>query len=356
MSTNESVNGSAEQSLSEVFTKIQPAIASKMMILQETVTNGVPVFETERPKDDSVIPALRKEAEEKGYSLIIRKTPGQNSLTMHVLPKIKPRPANLKWNVGLFAATASTVFLAGYISGYPGNPILNALEYLATLFAILLTHEFSHFLVSRRHRIAATLPYFIPSIPPIGTFGAVIKAREPFKDRNQLFDVGLSGPLGGFVVALIATIIGVFTSPIYPASAVSQANTLPFVPLFMYLVSFLVVKPNQVLALNPVAFAAWVGLIVTFLNALPTSQLDGGHVLRAFVDSKLHTTVSFLVGAIMLAVGVLYIQGFIIMAVLMLFLSTVGHPGSLDDYTHVASSRKMLLAVWILILALSLPI
>jgi Zn-dependent protease len=356
MSTKESVNSSVDQSVSEVFTKIQPAIASKLTITQETVTNGVPVFETERPKDDSVIPSLRREVEEKGYSLIIRKTPNQNSLTIHVLPKITPRPANLKWNVGLFVATASTVFVAGYTSGYSGNPVLNALEYLLTLFAILLTHEFSHFLVSRRHRIAATLPYFIPSIPPIGTFGAVIKAREPFKDRNQLFDVGLSGPLGGFVIALIATIIGVFTSPIYPVGVIGQSNTLPFVPLFMYLVSMLVVKPNQVLALNPVAFAAWVGLIVTFLNALPTSQLDGGHVLRAFVSSKFHARVSFLVAAIMFAVGILFIQGFIIMAILMFILSTVGHPGSLDDYTRVASSRKMLLAVWVLILLLSLPI
>jgi Zn-dependent protease len=338
---------------SEVFTKIGPMIASKLHVLQETMNNNLPTFVVDAPQDPSSLTQLRRDVEQAGYTLIVRPTAHRSELTINVVPKFVPPKANLKWNIGLFLATAATVFISGY---YTFGGVAQGLEYLGTLFAILVTHEASHFFTSRRHRVAATLPYFIPSIPPIGTFGAVIKAREPFKDRNQLLDIGLAGPLGGFAVAVAATFIGVFTSPTQPISEVPHLASLPFVPLLMYLVTSMYVPPNRVLLLNAVAFAAWVGLVVTFLNALPTAQLDGGHVLRSLVGSRYHAAISLIVGLGVVALGVAVNPGFLLMGFLILFLSYMGHPGPLDDYTKVSRNRVALYALWVALLVLSLPI
>lgn len=339
--------------LGEVFAKIGPLISSRLRVVQETVDMGVPVFVVEAPQDPSVLPQLRREAEALGYTIVVRRRGGErDQLSLGVMPRMVPPKVNLKWNVALFLATAATVFVSGYL--FFGG-LVGGLEYLGTLFAILVTHEASHFFASRRHRVAASLPYFIPSIPPIGTFGAVIRAREPFRDRNQLLDIGLAGPLGGFVVAAAATFVGILTSPVVPPSAASHLAQLPFVPLLMYIV-LEVYRPAQIVALNAVGFAAWVGLVVTFLNALPTAQLDGGHVLRSLVGSRLHATISLLVGFMVFGLGVVVNQAFLLMGLLMLFLSYVGHPGPLDDYTRVSKNRLVLYALWVAVLALSLPI
>lgn len=337
----------------EVFAKLGPVISSRLRVLQETVSMGVPTFIVEAPQDPSVLREVRVEAEALGYTLIIRgHGVGRGELAVNVLPKIVPPKPDLRWNIALFFATAATVFISGYL--FFGG-LLGGLEYLGTLFAILVTHEASHFFTSRRHRVAASLPYFIPSIPPIGTFGAVIRAREPFRDRNQLLDIGLAGPLGGFAVAVAATFIGILTSPVVPPSQAAHLEPLPFVPLLMFLV-LQAFRPTQIVALNAVGFAAWVGLIVTFLNALPTAQLDGGHVLRSLVGAREHSAISLAVGFAVVLLGILVNQAFLLMGLLMLFLSYVGHPGPLDDYTRVSRSRIVLYALWVLLLVLSLPL
>lgn len=338
----------------EVFSKVGPIVSSRLHVLEETVSMGVPTFIVEEPEDPSVLQQLRRDVEALGYALVVRRRAGWlKQLSLNVVPKFKPPKVDLRWNVALFLATAATVFASGYLlfSGVVGG-----LEYLGTLFAILVTHEAGHFLASRRHRVAATLPYFIPSIPPIGTFGAVIRAREPFRDRNQLLDIGLAGPLSGFAVAVVATLVGILTSPVIPPSQAENLTPLPFTPLLMYIV-VAGYRPAGVVALNAVGFAAWVGLIVTFLNALPTAQLDGGHVLRSLVGARTHSIVSLLVGLGVAGLGLaLRSPGFLLMGLFMLFLSYVGHPGPLDDYTKVSKNRVVLYALWVLVLALSLPI
>jgi len=336
----------------DVFAKIGPLLSSRLHVVQETVNMGVPTFIVEAPKDPTLLSQIRKEAEDLGYVLIIRRHSAEGELSVNVMRKFVPPKVDLRWNIALFFATAATVFLSGYLT-FGG--VVGGAAYLGTLFAILVTHEASHFFMSRRHRVAATLPYFIPSIPPIGTFGAVIRAREPFKDRNQLLDIGLAGPLGGFVVAVAATFIGVFTSPTIPVSEASHLTLLPFTPLLMYVVINLF-RPSEIIALNAVAFAAWVGLIVTFLNALPTAQLDGGHVLRSLVGPRLHSAISLAVGLGVVGLGILVNPGFLLMGFLILFLSYVGHPGPLDDYTRVSRNRIVLYAFWVVLLVLSLPI
>ncbi|MEM3711423.1 MAG: site-2 protease family protein [Thermoprotei archaeon] len=336
----------------EIFTKIGPILSSRLHVLQETVNVNVPTFIVEAPTDSTTLTQIRGEVEGMGYTMIVRNSK-PHELTISVLPKFVPPKVDLRWNIGLFLATAATVFLSGYLFF---NGVVGGLEYLGTLFGILVTHEASHFFMSRRHRVAATLPYFIPSIPPIGTFGAVIRAREPFKDRNQLLDIGLAGPLGGFAVAVAATFVGVFTSPTIPIQQASHLATLPFTPLLMYLLTNLYIPSNKVLVLNAVAFASWVGLVVTFLNALPTAQLDGGHVLRSLVGQRLHSTISLIVGLAVVGLGVVVNPGFLLMGFLMLFLSYMGHPGPLDDFTKVSKNRVILYALWVVLLVLSLPI
>lgn len=341
---------------SKAFREVYEVLAqsSNIVLVDEKLENAVPVFRVKASRTSGELKPVRDRAEGLGYSLII--TPSEEGgATIRVVKRFMPAKANVKWNVAFFLATLATVVFAGYVTG-SGNPVVDAALYAIPLFAILLTHEFSHYVLSRRHGIAATLPYFIPSIPPIGTFGAVIRAREPFKDRNQLFDIGLSGPLGGFLVAAAATVIGVATSQRVPLSSVTAAQALPFTPLLMAIAIQFSVPAGYALNLNPVGFAAWVGLIVTFLNAIPTAQLDGGHVMRSLVDSRRHMVISSSLAFTMLLISLLYIHAFLIMALLMVFLSSAGHPGSLDDYTEVTKTRKMLLVVWLAMVVLSFPV
>ena len=341
---------------SEVFSRVEPIVASKLPVLASGIENGVPYLLV-RVDDNTVLRGVRELVEKENFTITVRKGTEKEVAVLNILPKVVPARADLRWNILLFLATVGTVFYAGYASftsPYFPDPVANAAEYAAALFAILIAHEGSHFLTSRHHSVAATLPYFIPAIPPIGTFGAVIRSREPFKDRDQLFDIGFSGPLGGFVVACVASVVGITTSPIVPPSAVSSLSALPFNPVFMQLLFFFV-HSNGVLLISPVGFAAWVGLLVTFLNSLPSAQLDGGHVLRSFVSTRLHARISLGVAVALILLSLAVIPSFLFMGFFMLLLSLYGHPGPLDDYTPVSHGRRAMLALWVLVIVLSAP-
>ncbi|MEM3857109.1 MAG: site-2 protease family protein, partial [Thermoprotei archaeon] len=332
--------------LNKAVTEVERLLREAGEVVDEKLTDGVPMFRVRVSHESPELSDARRKAEQLGYSLFIDSDPEEGVADVAVRPKFVPPKADLRWNIGFFVATVGTVLFAGYTIGGE-HPFVGAVLYAAPLFAILLTHEFSHYALSRKHGVAATLPYFIPSIPPIGTFGAIIRAREPFRDRNQLFDIGISGPLGGFVVAAVAAAVGLATSQGIPASQVGQSPVLPFTPLLMWILSNILFPASYVVNLNQVAFAAWVGLIVTFLNAVPTAQLDGGHVLRSLVGAREHYAISNSLAFMMLVVSLLFIHAFILMALLMVFMSSMRHPGSLDDYTRLSRSRRLLSILWI---------
>ncbi len=192
---------------------------------------------------------------------------------------VAQRP-NYVLHVGLFAATCTTTYMFG------------GLAFAATLMTILFVHEMGHYITARIHNIDASPPYFIP-LPPqvtLGTLGAVIRMRRSIDDRNKLLDVGASGPLAGLVVAIPLLIVGLTKSSVGiapPGTMVIEGNSLLYIGL-KYLVTglYLPAADGTDVQLHPMAFAAWVGLLITFINLIPIGQLDGGHVARAFLGNK----------------------------------------------------------------------
>jgi len=212
-----------------------------------------------------------------------------------------PRLSELALPVGLFLLTVFTTLWAGAYQAQ-GNPKQGALQFLladpaallsglpfaGTLLGILVTHEFGHYLFSVLHRVPASLPLFIPGPPHfIGTFGAVIRMRGPIMSRRALFDIGVAGPIAGFLVAVVALVIGLRLSRVVTNDAVYGLHLGE--PLLLQFVSWVVLGPlpqGYDVILHPVGFAAWFGLFVTSLNLIPIGQLDGGHVAYALWGGK----------------------------------------------------------------------
>lgn len=165
----------------------------------------------------------------------------------------------------------------------PGE-LLNGIPFALTLLLILVTHELAHFVCSKWHRVPASLPLFIPGLPIlVGTFGAIIRVRGPILERKALFDIGISGPLAGCLVAIVALIMGLRWSEVETGMSGGSPFLVGRSLLLDLIVSFVVgeVPAGASLNLHPIAEAAWFGLFVTCLNLIPIGQLDGGHVAYA---------------------------------------------------------------------------
>jgi membrane-associated protease RseP (regulator of RpoE activity) len=191
-------------------------------------------------------------------------------------------------HLGLFLATCATTFHAGS-NGF--EDLRAGAIFAATLMGILLTHEMGHYIAARIHGIEASLPYFIP-VPYLGmgTLGAVIRMNAPIQRRDALIDVGASGPLAGLMVAIPLLVWGLIVSPVKPPSpgvGLIEGNSI------LYLCLKLIIK-GQILPaadgvdvhLGPMAMAAWVGILITFINLMPIGQLDGGHVAFAYFGDR----------------------------------------------------------------------
>jgi membrane-associated protease RseP (regulator of RpoE activity) len=235
--------------------------------------------------------------------------------------------------------------LNGVIPWETPEKIYLGLPFSITLLLILLTHEFSHYFMSRKHNVSVTLPYFIPAPSIIGTFGAIIKMKPPILDRRSLIDIGASGPIGGFIVAVIAVIIGLHYSEIKPIEEIQKLEggiSLGSSILFYLLTKIaLHIDPDKYdIILHPIAFAGWIGLLVTSLNLLPIGQLDGGHIIYALFGEK-HELISKGVIPILIVLGALYWSGWIIWALLMLFLG-YRHPPVVYPAIQLDKKRKII--------------
>ena len=191
-----------------------------------------------------------------------------------------PASPNYPLHVGLFVVTCGTTYLFGGIA------------FAATLMSILLCHEMGHYVVARRHGVDASLPYFIP-LPPqvsLGTLGAVIRMRSPISDRNKLIDVGAAGPIAGLVVAIPLLVIGLYLSPVGVSTqpgGVIEGNSLAYISLKLIVTGhYLPAADGTDVQLHSIAFAAWVGLLITMINLIPVGQLDGGHIACAYLGDK----------------------------------------------------------------------
>ena len=211
--------------------------------------------------------------------------------------------------------------------------------YCFSLMTILLAHELGHWLMSRRHRVKASLPYFIPfPLPPFGTLGAVIRMRSPMTTRKALLDIGAAGPFAGLVFALPAVVVGLSYSSVVekmPTEGLPLGSSL----LFHILVRWVKgpIPGGQEVLLHPLAYAGWVGLFVTALNLLPIGQLDGGHILYSLIGERSIKAFKLALGVFGLVCIVFYPGWFLLILLLLLF--GLRHPPPLDPVTPLGKGR-----------------
>ena len=317
----------------------------------------------------------------------------------------KPKPPAL--NVLLLIATVFTIAYTGYFQvqdynnfgiminvlvgpqwGWYADPGLLIAAFTVSLLAIVGLHEMGHYVTARMRGQSASLPFFIPGIPPIGTFGAVIFQRTPTINRDRLFELGLMGPLTGFVITVVILIISLYLTPIiYPNVMVEiyrinfefnqqtistygydvfellLSLRMPLIwvgptpytnPLLYDLISPIIKKsplPHFV-PTHPLSWAAWIGMLVTALNIFPIGMLDGGHMLRSFLSQRQHLIASLIAAGAMILISDVYI----FMALLALLLGPRGgHPGPLDDVSPVSKRKIAIFAVMIIIAILTIP-
>lgn len=264
------------------------------------------------------------------------------------VPPEPVRPAVPVVNALLLAVTIVTTTIAGaFWQGLDpfADPraLLQGLPFSATLIAILLVHEAGHYLMCLRHRVSASLPYFLPAPPnifPLGTFGAFIRIRSRFPDRRALFDVGAAGPWAGFVVAFAATAIGLARSQVLPVPPEAHVLELGDSLITAWLTRLVLHADPATVILHPIAFAGWFGLFVTSMNLLPVGQLDGGHVLYA-AAGRLTRVVPALLIAFLVWLGTKGWPGWIVWAVIITVLFSLGHPATEDDPRPLGAGRRL---------------
>lgn len=250
-------------------------------------------------------------------------------------------------HVLLFIATFITTLIAGSLLNgvipweHP-EKIYLGLPFSLTLLLILMTHELSHYFMSKKHNVPATLPYFIPAPSIIGTFGAVIKMKPPIPDRRSLIDIGASGPIGGFIIAVIASIVGLGLSEVKPIGELQGGISFGTSILFDFMSrQILNIDPDKYdVLLHPVAFAGWIGLLVTSLNLLPIGQLDGGHITYALFGEK-HELISKITLPVLIFLGIIFWPGWILWAVIMIFLG-YKHPPVVYPWIELDRKRKVI--------------
>lgn len=271
---------------------------------------------------------------------------------------------------GLLVTTIATTSLAGAWLMTPPetafNPtaamMLAGLPYGLAIMAILGTHELAHFLTAQRYRIQATYPYFIPVPPaaifPFGTFGAFIQMRSPVPHRRALFDVGIAGPLAGFIVTIPLLLWGLSQSQPVPLREESGLFTFDFLnPTASFLLAVLArlamgsqLTTESAIDLHPVAIAGCLGLVVTALNLMPVGQLDGGHIVHAMFGQRTGALIGQVSRFLVLALA--FVQpDFLVWAILLFLMPAVDQP-ALNDVTELDNRRDFLglLALGILVL------
>jgi Zn-dependent protease len=323
--------------------------------------------------------SLRRVLSEKNYIPMIRFEHGEHII--YIIKKPGGKKKKSVWiNVILLVATVFTTTLAGSLQWVSINQarigITNAdffmslsqsfqpeyilqgfLFFSIPLMLILGVHEMGHYYASKKHHVDASLPYFIPLPPPfiLGTFGALISTREPIPNRKALLDIGIAGPLCGFLVAIPVSLLGFFLMQQHPIVVQSTEANIDFIyPLLLQWMSSLFSIPQNAIT-HPTLFAGWVGIFLTAVNLLPAGQLDGGHVARAILKEK-HKYVSWMVIFVLAGLSFFY-TGWLMFAIIILLFIGTQHQPPLNEITRLDSRRKLLgLAILIIFILSFAPI
>ncbi len=268
---------------------------------------------------------------------------------------VTPPPRRNLLPAVLYVLTWITTTGAGaMLSGH--NPLdfpdgfLKGLPFSFTLMSILTLHEAGHYIVARWYHVPASWPYFIPAPTLIGTFGAIIRTPPSPTSSNVLFDIAAAGPVAGLVPAIIALIAGVHGSTVVNAIPPPGGGQLELGESLLFKAVGAIFGPHGThgeLLLSPVAFAGWMGLLITSLNLIPAGQLDGGHVFYAYFGKRIHRAIRPVILSVLLILGWETWHGWIVWAVL-LFIMGAGHPPSIA-YDEGLSPRRKLLGILLLV-------
>ena len=294
------------------------------------------------------IPFLAREGGE--YVILVQRRPQQRFVGRHV-------------NLILLVFTILTTTLAGAFTwgGYADVDAFSleavaggSLYFTLPLMTVLGIHEMGHYVMARRYKVHASLPFFIPAPGTIlGTFGAMISMRDPMPNRKALIDIGAAGPVLGILTAIPITLVGLalMSGDPHPAPPNPGGQLTVELPLLYQILAWFIPIPQDAI-LHPTAFAGWVGLFVTALNLLPAGQLDGGHVARAVLGDKTKY-LSWAAIAAMLVLGIVTpFGGWLIIALFILLLGA-RHPPPLNDLTKLDVKRHGLAAVVVVVILLS---
>ncbi|MEX2030242.1 MAG: site-2 protease family protein [Anaerolineales bacterium] len=334
---------------------------------------------------------LKEPFAREGARVMLRLGPPAHLILAVVMPP--PRPSNPLINAILFLATSVTVLMAGVANaaGYrvsdlgPGAPptidlsrdLPLGIVFAVSLLSILLAHEFGHYVAARIHGTSVSLPYFIPAPSVLGTLGAAILFKEPPRDRRTLLDIGLSGPVAGLVVALPILLVGLSLSQVarLPMSGAGmEGNSVLYllikliikgqllpepvsyggVPPFLYWVRYVLTglpapAGGLDVLLHPMAWAGWIGLLVTAFNLLPAGQLDGGHLIYVLIGNAADRILPFLIFGLV-GLGFLW-SGWWLWALLLFFVGR-GHSQPLDQITPLDARRKLAAILGLVLLVL----
>jgi membrane-associated protease RseP (regulator of RpoE activity) len=270
---------------------------------------------------------------------------------VHILLFLLTLASTTLWGVSHYASFRTPL---GETTALEPGLLLGGLWYSLTILAILGAHEMGHYLACRYYRVDASLPYFLPfPLVLTGTLGAFIRIREPIPTKPMLFDIGVAGPIAGFIVALPALFLGLALSRLEPLPETFVGLSLGEPLLFQWAAGLLFgpVPDGYSIYLHPMGFAAWFGLLATALNLFPIGQLDGGHITYAALGRR-STAIT------LAAVGATVVLTFIslswliwaILLVAMLFVFGPRHPRTIDEHIPLDSVRILiaLLALGIL--------
>ncbi len=343
----------------------------------QLLTDSIEAFDrlTELLRPYGLMPLFRK-GEDGGHVILL------------VAAMPDPKPSNYWINIGLFFLTVISVVYTGmgytdpsHLAGVSDNTrllwlslIYGGIPFAVSLLGILLSHEFGHYLMTRHHKTAATLPYFIPFPTLLGTMGAVIVWKQLPRNKRILFDVGIAGPLAGLVVAIPVVLIGLLGSKTGPVLASDggfiEGNSILYLlaklavfgqllpspasygslsPALYWLKYFFTGQPMPIggtdVFISPVAMAGWAGLLVTSLNLIPVGQLDGGHVMYVLFGKKLKYAMPVIL--VLMAILGFFWNGWWLWVVMLLFLGRRS-ADPLDQITELDPGRRAL--AWFMIL------
>lgn len=330
------------------LSEVEELVSKYFDVVDFHLTEGRMEFEVSTQDTKSSFAGLLHDLKPKGYMAALREREGELRLLVAASPQIKEE--NVIINILLIFATLASTFLASYYFIFDGNALYAGL-FSATIMLILGAHELGHKIAAWRHDVAATMPYFIPAPTELGTLGAFIKIKSPIPTKEALVEMGASGPILGFLVALPITIVGLrFSSPD------PESTSMFITPLLFAILQLLTFGQIPAgLKLNPLAFAGLVAMVVTMFNLMPVGQLDGGHVARGLLDAERHHKLSRMLSLALILIGFIN-PAFLIWGLLTFILFGGYHMGALDDVSGLGRRQKLLAVAAFAIFILCFPL